>query len=46
MRERELHPTGVKQAMERVGIKPTLDPKKIGGWIYRREDVPEKISRK
>jgi hypothetical protein len=35
-----MHPTTVRRAMERAEVKPAFNPHKIGGWIYRREDVP------
>ncbi|MBR0752914.1 TniQ family protein [Bradyrhizobium jicamae] len=42
-RERGMHPTTVRRAMERAGIEPAFAPLKIGGWIYRREDVPASL---
>jgi hypothetical protein len=42
-RERRMHPTAVKRAMERAGAKPAFDPDAVGGWIYRRKDVPASL---
>jgi hypothetical protein len=42
-RERGMHPASVRRAMERAEVKPAFNPHKIGGWIYRREDVPASL---
>jgi hypothetical protein len=42
-RERGMHPTTVRRAMARADVKPAFNPHKVGGWIYRREDVPASL---
>jgi hypothetical protein len=41
--DERMHPTTVRRAMERAEVKPAFNPHKIGGWIYRREDVPASL---